>query len=395
MGLNNPVYIDCTVDMCSGCVDKDSCNRTSCNNSVIVNLSNIESSIEEHLELSLYKRTSDNRTLKKTVMVFPGYEYEITYRDDGSGQCHKVKGLVYSISGYGTNLSSQIITMKYKNKPPKPESGCDKEITQGLPNCGCVLKKPNDNKYFDETTTVDIYVAYITDINYIGSGVRPEPPVPPRKMVKVVLLGISADIIRAVVINLKMLEDDKKEAVRDVCMKTGGIYTVTYFNAKDRAIYEFNGKLISIKETDQVPDPANCIVRKTEHVGMADSIYEECEMCFTEVDSYLNSCCIKKDVLLTFDTSIDFSGEYESIMLSWIRDCKVIDEEPEVTPPADPDDPESGDNKCDCCCGKEIKMNVGGNQLVIDPASQSVELTTDTSKEKYSLQEIMDFYFVS
>jgi len=396
--VNYPIYIDCTVDQCSNCPDKDTCNRTSCKNNIFVNLSKIESSIVEHMELSLFKSTSDNRTLKKTVLIFPGYEYEISYFDFDTNQSMKVKGIVDAISGTAGNMSTHTITITYKNQPPKPpfKTDCDKEITQGLPNCGCILSKPDGAKYFNETTTVDISVANITDINYIKSGIGPKPPAPPRKMVKVVLLGISAEIVRAVVINLKMLEDDCKDAVRDVCMKTGGVYTVTYFSAKDRAIYEFNGKLIGIKETDQVPDSANCIVRKTERVGMTDSIYNECEVCnSSDVDNYLEGCCIKKDVLLTFDTSIDFSGEYESIMLSWIRDCKVISEEPEITPPT-PDDPDSDDKpNCDCCCGKEIKMNVGGNQLTIDPAKQSVELKTDTSTESYTLQEIMDFYFGS
>ena len=46
-----------------------------------VNLVRTESSIVDHMELSLYKSTCDNRTLKKTVLVFIGYEYTVSFYD--------------------------------------------------------------------------------------------------------------------------------------------------------------------------------------------------------------------------------------------------------------------------------------------------------------------------
>ena len=55
-----------------------------------VNLLNAESSIVQHVELSLYKSTSDNRTLKKTVFIFAGYEYEVTYYDTENNKVNKI-----------------------------------------------------------------------------------------------------------------------------------------------------------------------------------------------------------------------------------------------------------------------------------------------------------------
>ena len=362
-----------------------------------VNLVNSECSIESHMELTLYKSTCDNRTLKKTVYIFEGYEYCFKFFDSESGCIRNITGMVESMTGDNSNPNGQYITVKYfDTSSSETTSDADVSVTRGLPNCGCFFNKPDAGKY-NTPISVDIPISSISDVSYVRG--TPEPGKPPRKKgVKVVLLGISADIVRAVVINLKMIDDgcDCSDAVRDVNLKTGNIYTIAYYSSRNKAMYEFDGKLISIKETDQLPS-TDTVVRcpVCEQVGLGDSIYNSsnCTCVTNDKDEYLTSEPMDKDILLTFDISEDFSGEYATIMLSWIRDCKPIAEYPDVddggnTGTTDPDIP-----NCECCCGKPIHMTSGETSITIDPVTKDVTFTNDNINDKVSLQEVIDFYF--
>ena len=350
-----------------------------------VNLVRTESSIVDHMELSLYKSTCDNRTLKKTVLVFIGYEYTVSFYDIRSNKLVTITGVVESFTGDNISAGNQYFTLRYIPET-SINSDVDKEVIKGLPNCGCVFNKPSVDKY-QGSTTIDIYTAVITDMNYTSEYV-PHPGVP-KKGVKVVLLGISAELVRAVVVNLKLLEDgcNCEDAVRDVNLRTGNTYTIAYFNSKDKTMYEFDGKLVAIKETEL--KPANdSVVRQCENVGLGDSIYtSDCECGCT--DDYMTSDPLSTDVLLTFDTSTDFTGEYQSIMLSWIRDCKPIDECPELPP--DHPYPPCG---CETCQHyKDIEITSGNTKVVIDPKTQEVAYNHNHIDGTVTLQEIIDFYF--
>ena len=362
-----------------------------------VNLVNSECSIESHMELTLYKSTCDNRTLKKTVYIFEGYEYCFKFFDSESGCIRSITGMVESMTGDNSNPNGQYITVKcFDTSSSETTSDADVSVTRGLPNCGCFFNKPDAGKY-NTPITVDIPISSISDVSYVRG--TPEPGKPPRKKgVKVVLLGISADIVRAVVINLKMIDDgcDCSDAVRDVNLKAGNIYTIAYYSSRNKAMYEFDGKLISIKETDQLPS-TDTVVRcpVCEQVGLGDSIYNSsnCTCITNDKDEYLTSEPMDKDILLTFDISEDFSGEYATIMLSWIRDCKPIAEYPDMddggnTGTIDPDIP-----NCECCCGKPIHMASGETSITIDPVTKDVTFTNDNISDKVSLQEVIDFYF--
>lgn len=343
-----------------------------------VNLVRTESSIVDHMELSLYKSTCDNRTLKKTVLVFIGYEYTVTFYDIRSNKLVTITGVIESFTGDNINAGNQYFTLRYIPKP-SPTSNADKEVIKGLPNCGCVFNKPPADRY-QGSTTVDVYTAVITDMKYASEYV-PQPGIP-KKGVKVVLLGISAELVRAVVINLKLLEDGCgcEDAVRDVNLRVGNTYTIAYFNSKDMTMYEFDGKLIAIKETELKPSK-DSVVRQVENVGVGDSIYTSCGC----VDDYMTSDPLSTDVLLTFDTSTDFTGEYQSIMLSWIRDCTPISECPDL-PPDCPYPPEEEPIK-------DIEITSGNTKVVINPKTQEVSYNHNQIDGVVSLQEIIDFYF--
>lgn len=349
-----------------------------------VNLVRTESSIVDHMELSLYKSTCDNRTLKKTVLVFIGYEYTVSFYDIRSNKLVTITGVVESFTGDNISAGNQYFTLRYIPET-STSSDVDKEVIKGLPNCGCVFNKPSADKY-QSSTTIDIYPAVITDMNYASEYV-PQHKVP-KKGVKVVLLGISAELVRAVVVNLKLLEDGCgcEDAVRDVNLKVGNIYTIAYFNSKDMTMYEFDGKLVAIKETELKPSK-DSVVRQCENVGLGDSIYtSNCECGCT--DDYLTSDPLSTDVLLTFDTSTDFTGEYQSVMLSWIRDCKPISESPELPP-----DMTYPPCNCDVCQNKDIEITSGNTKVVINPKTQEVAYNHNNMDGVVTLQEVIDFYF--
>ena len=374
-----------------------------------VNLLNAESSIVQHVELSLYKSTSDNRTLKKTVFIFAGYEYEVTYYDTENNKVNKISGVITDFDVEASSIYSQSITMMYWPKEEK-DSKCNpcippeekpSEIVQGMPSCDCVLNKPDLSKY-QGPETIEIPMNNLLDLNYLGSGKKPDLPKPMKKVVKVVLLGISAEICRAVVVNLKMLEDNQDNAVKEVNLKTGNVYTIAYLSQKDKCVYEFDGKLVSISETNDAPKQ-DTVVRTSEQVGLNDTIYNSCDICndITDRDMYMACDCMKNDVRLTFDISVDFTGEYDSIMLSQIRDCTLIEEEGEPVTPVEPvepskPDPKPDDNKscCDACPGKVIDLTTSNNaKIEIDPKTKEVKYTSNSGTQNISLKEIMEFYF--
>lgn len=343
-----------------------------------------ESSIVDHMELSLYKSTCDNHTLKKTVLIFTGYEYMVTFFDIEAGKSRTLKGRIESFTG--DNSANHYFTLRYVPECPKPDTSVT-EVVKGMPNCGCVFNKPSDDKY-PVSKTVDVYVSMITDINYCAECI-PQPCIP-KKGVKVVLLGIGAEIVRAVVVNLKLLEDGCgcEDAVRDVNLRTGNVYTIAFYNSKDNAMYEFDGKLVAIKETQNEPSK-DSVVRVSENCGLSNSIYNSKCDCGC-MDDYLTSDPLKNDVLLTFDTSTDFSGEYQSIMLSWVRDCTPIKESPEECPPVcpDPDLP-----NCENCCYTTVEITSGNTPVVIDTKEKEVTYSHNGIEGKVTLQEVIDFYF--
>ena len=367
------------------------CSSTSAsasNNSTFVNFMNSESSIVSHMELTLFKTTCDYKTLKKTVFIFAGYEYTIDFFDFGIGRSNKITGRVDSINGDNSNQMSQSLTVTYLVKPGSSTNDDTVSVTRG-PICEC-HNKPNADKY-NTTATVTIPINNITDVHYTGSNPI-DPENKPKKGVEVVLLGISAEMVRAVAINLKMIDDACDEAVKDIYMKVGGIYNIAYMDPIEKTMYEIQGRLLAINETENNVSNSNSVVRQcgNEQYGLNNSIYNtgcNCECGSTDKDNFITSDTIEKEVLLTMDCSMDFSGHYHTIKLSTIRDCSVIDE-------SGVNDPTGGTNM-DCgCASQPIVLKSGNTKVTIDPASQNVSYSGGAcSFGNITLQELVDFYF--
>lgn len=363
--------------------------RGSVSNSSFVNLVTYESFVKSHMELSLFKNTCDNKILKKTVYVFTDYEYEISFYDTNDGKRKTITGLVISVN---EAINGNSITIKYiPEKTSNSNNDADISVNRG-PGCGCLYNKPDISKY-DSPVTIIIPVANITDINYVA-GSNPITPNKPKKGVEVVLLGISAEFVRAVVINLKMIDDCADEAVKDVYLKVGGVYNIAYFDSNDKSMYELEGKLLSISETKNNVSNNSIIhqTKRTEQCGLNNSIYNSgcnCEDCnSTDKDDYMNSDGLENEVLLTFDCSSDFSSHYHTLKLSTVRDCTVISET---------DVPTNGfvnnDTCCDCNTGP-IEMSSGNTKIIINPITGEVNYSGGcTTFGSCTLQEIMDFYF--
>lgn len=360
----------------------------SASNSTFVNFMNSESSIVSHMELTLFKQTCDYKTLKKTVFIFVGFEYAIDFFDYSIGRTNKIIGRVDSINGDNSNQMSQSLTVTYLLKPNTNINDENISVTRG-PICGC-QHKPDQDKY-NTTATVTIPISNITDVNYTGKNPI-DPSKPPKEGVEVVLLGISAEMVRAVAINLKMIDDNADNAVKDIFMKVGGVYNIAYMDPIEKSMYEIQGRLLAINETNNNVSNCNSIVRQpvNEQYGLNNSIYSagcKCECGSTDKDNFMNSDSIDREVLLTMDCSMDFSGHYHTVKLSTIRDCSVVDESG-VKDPTDGTDMDCG------CTSQPIILKSGNTKITIDPVSQNVAYSGGAcSFGNITLQELVDYYF--
>lgn len=385
------------------------CRQTTKSTSAATSTSNFtsfttaESNIVSHMELSLYK-TVCNQQMKKSVYVFIGYEYKVQFYSNTSGQLETLTGIIDSISGSNSDSASQYFTLKYQQPNQNSTTSCNPLKTEGMPNCGCVLNKVSTSKYSECVKTI-IPISNIVEIEYVAGDNSNNPCCresdgEQKGVVKVVLLGISADIVKAVVINLKMLDDGSDTAVKDVDLKVGNTYTIVYYSNKDKAIYEFDGKLTSINEVD-TEAAANTIIhchkKHKEQIGFRDTFYETCctDDTDTDTDDYLTSDPVKNDIQLVFDTSMDYNGAYETIMLSWIRDCTLINEAEEES--NDTDDTSTDMKDCNCCCNPAImEVKSGDFNIVINGNDNTVSYDNPNgSNGTITLQELVDFYFAN
>lgn len=374
---------------------KESVSRTS------ANLVLADTYIASHLELTLVKTQSNGKTLRKIVFVFKDYEYTVCFFDEETGARKTITGEIESINGDNSCPGNQYIVLRCLPETGK-KSTEEKTIRSGMPSCGCFLNTSSANKY-QGLVFHTIPIRNIVDMSYASSK-QPGPPDPgccdKDKEAKVVLIGISADVVKAVVVNLKLLMDDKEGSVKDITLKLGNDYTIAYYNSNEKTMYEFDGQLVSIRPIDKRPPKASP-VRISEQVGIGDSVYNtKCGCGSTDKDDFLTrddqEC---NDVELKFDTA-DFNfGTGETILLSQIRDCTLIRDNSIPTPTPEPDEPETPSCNCNNCNYKnqEVKMNSGDMEVLIDFKDKVVNYKNDPADEvptgTISLQELVDFYF--
>lgn len=285
-----------------------------------------KSEIKSYLDIN-FKGLNDNKNIK----VFTNMEYKFVFYNETYGTKETTIGLVMDV--YPDQIKIKCIK-KENGKVDCRNCGkidCDKRkqwpSIPPMPTCECILNPPDNSKY-NEPTILFIPINNIMDISYINTN----PPInnkPPhhhkREGVKVMILGISATIVKAIVIQLKFFDDNCDEAVKYIELEKNKIYDITYED-KDGTIYESRAKIVNIEECNhnhhEIHHHHGPIVR--ENIGMYGEVYNDKCISETEKDHFMKEPPVR-NVKLVVDTSDQFDGNYEVIMLNSIRDCSLVE----------------------------------------------------------------------
>lgn len=255
-------------------------------------------------------------------------EYKFTFYSGDTGLLHSITALVEDV--YDDQIKVKYIKNENTNSSSSKCNTCSSKSTcnaankqnstidalSSITNCNCILNPPDVSKY-EGPAILFIPIMNIVKVSYIFTN-SSNSNTNNDGGVKIMLLGISATTIRAIIIRMAFFEDNLEEAVKYVDLKAGGIYDLTY-EARDGAIYESRVKVMSIEEVDDcTPNkPGKGYVR--EYTGGHNVTYTNC----CSKDEFMSNPPVKK-IKVVVDTSETFSGRYESIMLDAIRDCVLI-----------------------------------------------------------------------
>ena len=291
----------------------------------------VESEIKEYLSLSL-KGLSN----VKEITIIPGMEYQFSFYDPKYGTKRTIIGLV-------TGVYKDQVKVKCTNGKDTVDCGqCSKRndcaMAKNQPNlypiftCNCILNPPDTSKY-DDPVTYFIPLDNLMDVSYIKN--KPEGGV------KVMILGISATVVKAIIIGLEFFDDCCSDAVKYVELQKDNIYDIKY-EAKNGVLYQNRAKVINIEECNQDFNNDCCrnsIVR--ENVGMNNRVYC-CNGCHDKVD-FMKAPPVRK-INITIDVSENFDGDTRIITLDSIRDCTLV--EPENSTTSEPEtDIETGNTE--------------------------------------------------
>lgn len=250
------------------------------------------------------------------VPVYAGSVYKITYYDSTVQNIRTVTGMV-------TGANTGTIAM---------------EVMTVLDSAGniCLCSHRDTLAGFISAEYFYIPVQNISSIQQVdlssSSGTTPTPTERSEEFVSI--LGISSTVIRAVIVRLKIFQDDIKHTVTPVDMVVGNSYHVTF--SKDNSVYDLEGRLVRIEELGLYGnETAECgYVRQdtnTEVVGANGNIYDP--NYFYSLPKY-NPDSVR--IRFVFDTSRDFIQRYDSVMLGDIRNVHPIGPCPGPTPPPPP-----------------------------------------------------------
>ena len=347
-----------------------------------------------------------------TVHIVSGFEYAVEYYDTETGLYKSVYGLVQNV--WGDQIKMRVNPDSLKVDCCKCTLNCsmrqngNKATTSGpMPICKCILNPPDMSKY-DDPIDVFIPFANMAKITYITNknALKPDN----KEGARVMLLGISATTLKAIIIHLEFFDDNFEKAVKYVDLEAGGIYNIAYADRdSDNTVYEFIGKLHSIEEIKDTHCTGNPgFVR--ENVGGANNVYVN--QCCNKKSDFMQAPPVKR-VKLTFDTSENFTGRYESYWLDSIRDCTLIKAADSSTTP---DDGGSNDDPiCKCCCHKtdgctpgncghhnnaefshDYTFNDGKTTATVDKdgniSMSTINSEGSTIEEKTTIEDMIKFY---
>lgn len=355
--------------------------------------------------LSICMKNGNCKT--RNISVFPGFEYTITFYDVVYATLRTVKALV-------TDVYEDQIKVKYVPDETTDTLNCNKcknkcnktnEKTPPMPTCNCVLNPPPVDKY-KEPITYFIPLSNIVDIQYVMDCSRPNFR---KGDVYVMLLGISATVVKSIIVRLEFFDDSIQDAIKLVELEAGGIYNITY-EGEDGAIYESKAKVIKIeqdRDTDCKCKPGKGYIR--ENVGGGNIVYT----CSSKSD-FMNNPPVK-EVRIIVDTSEDFSGRYETILLHSIRDCTLIQapdgsepDVPEINPDIDPccsccenKTPDCTPKTCGCyhpvkddtkCCTYNYHLKNDNTDCTATVSGEKVTMVVDGNEVTSSLEDLLKFY---
>lgn len=302
----------------------------------------------------------------KNITIVPGFEYKFYFYDEVYGTSRMLKALVLDII-------NNKIKVKYIQSENEDLLNCNEcrnkcgnwtklsleKKQKPMPTCNCILNPPDMSKY-EGPQTIFIPIENLMSVEYVKSEKDDDCK---KGDVKVMLLGISTTMVKAIIIRMEFFDDNLPDAVKLVDMKVGGIYDIAYED-KDGTIYESRAKVVKIEQTDEHEQckPGKGFVR--ECIGSDNSVYYCCDRSCRK-DEFMQEPPVKK-VRIIVDTSEDFAGRYETIMLDSIRDCTLVQESTDdPLPPIE-------DDICKCCkhkfegcnketCGHHIVHECGDN----------------------------------
>lgn len=255
---------------------------------------------------------TDSKTYQEySLNVYPGNPYRVIWYDAPESK-------VMDVTGEITEVDSTCLYL---------------ESVKAIDSDSCLCES---REYLNKLITVyrvaipvnNIYGIYEVKEEEIKA--PPKPPRPRERSVTIVgVLGLSAEIVKSIVVRVRVYDDDRAptyEAV-PVDMKVGNVYNLSYFSRKDGSMYEVKGKLIDIKLMPKFEGDTklNGYVRDEmpeEVCGMGNTIYD--------ADHFH---CLNKEspegerIRFTFDTSEDFRGYYDHVWLKDIRNVDIVEGE--------------------------------------------------------------------
>lgn len=227
------------------------------------------------------------------------------------------------------------------------------------------------------------------------------------------ILGVSATIVRTIIIRLEFFDDSTDEAIKSIEIAPGGIYDIVY-ETKDGTIYESRVKVVKIEEDRRhyICKPGKGFVR--ENIGEDNIIYTT-SCCYDKHDKsdYMKESPVPI-VKIIADTSEDFHGQFDIILLHTIRNCTLVQ-----APNGEEYIPENSKCCCDnceyktescepetCChyispkkpnynckCGNETYTYAyDDNNMKAIANGENVSLYIDEEKTDISLESLIKYY---
>lgn len=272
----------------------------------------IKSSLIECLKLS---RVNPDTKQEAELIIFPNVEYKFTYFDDKSGEVCTAIGLVEKV--YSDQIKIKQSQIKTNSKDNYERYSCHRSDSHK----NCVID--SNNPKYTGPTTLFIPIVNIASVSCICNITDKKDN---KEGLYIMLMGISATVVTAVIVRLAFFDDCRDEAIKYVNLEVGGVYDIAY-EGNDGRIYENRAKVMQIEDNRNNfhSRPRRDYVRETrkEHIGFNNAIYIDQTR---NKDEFMTGVPVR-DIEIIVDTSEFFTGCYESISLSAIRDVTLVEED--------------------------------------------------------------------